>query len=77
MGRKLSPKATSEIRASTATGKALARRYGVSEALISRVRAGGLHAPSKDISRQCVVRVPAGMWIPQQIQRREWFEVMA
>ena len=71
MERKLSPKATAEIRASTATGKALARRYGVSEALVSRIRTGGLHAVSADISVQRVVLVPAGLWIGQGL-RQEW-----
>lgn len=77
MTRKLGPKAMDDIRRSVSTGKALARRYGVSEALISRIRAGGLHAASADISVQRVVRVPAGLWIPQHTQRRGWFEVIA
>ena len=71
MERKLSQKAMDEIRRSVSTGKALARRYAVSEALISRVRAGGLHAVSADISVQRVVRVPAGLWIGQGL-RQEW-----
>ena len=71
MERKLSPKATAEIRASTATGKALARRYGVSEALVSRIRTGDLYSATADISVQRVVRVPAGLWIGQGL-RQEW-----
>lgn len=60
--RALSPQAEEQIRTSTATGKALAHRYGVSEALVSRIR-GGLHAHStRDIDQPMRVIVPAGQW---------------
>ena len=71
MERKLSNKAMDEIRRSLSTGKALARRYGVSEALVSRIRTGGLYSATADISVQRVVRVPAGLWIGQGL-RQEW-----
>lgn len=63
MTRALSDIAMDQIRRSTASGKALARRYGVSEALVSRIRSGGLHHPAaRDISVPVRSHVPSGEW---------------
>ena len=56
MSRHLAPEVVAAIRASTETGAALARRYGIARQTVTKIRTGKTHLDTNRPSREATVR---------------------